>query len=184
MSTLQAELGNIATQTAAAGGGGTLVATPTPVTTAEGQAPESGGEATSLPPPETTEEPTSEPEATVVVYTATPGIPKNYTIQGGEFPFCIARRFDVDVGELLSLNGLSTNSLVPVGFSLKIPQTGNGFNGQRALRKHPTDYTVVSGDTIYSVACLFGSADPAAIIQANNLKKPYSLTPGKTIYIP
>jgi hypothetical protein len=38
MSTLQAELGNIATQTAAAGGGSVSVATPTPVTTAEEQA--------------------------------------------------------------------------------------------------------------------------------------------------
>jgi len=183
MSTLQAELGNIATQTAAAGGGGAPVITPTPVTTPGVQAPESG-EATVPPPPAATEEPTSEPEEPVVVFTATPGIPKNYTLEKGEFPFCIARRFDVDVGELLSLNGLGTNSIVPVGFTLKIPQTGNNFDGQRALRKHPTDYTVVSGDTIYSVACLFGDVDPSAIAQANSLKKPYNLNPGKTISIP
>ncbi len=37
---------------------------------------------------------------------------------------------------------------MPVGYNLKIPQTGNTFFGQRALLSHPTSYTVVAGDTI------------------------------------
>ncbi len=56
--------------------------------------------------------------------TLTPGIPKSYTLQKGEFPFCIARRFNVDPGELLNQNGLGTNSIVYAGLALKIPQTG------------------------------------------------------------
>jgi LysM repeat protein len=50
--------------------------------------------------------------------------PTSYTLQKGEFPFCIARRFDVNQSELLALNGLGLNSQVQPG-RLKIPQTGN-----------------------------------------------------------
>ena len=55
---------------------------------------------------------------------------------------------------------------------------------ERSLLDHPTQYTVVSGDTIYTVACAFGDVDPNAIIFANNLSEPYDLTPGQTIHIP
>jgi LysM repeat protein len=184
MSTLDAELGNIATQTAVAGGGAESAPT---------QAPPSGGEATDTTttetapetPPESTEPPPPPPTNTPVqVPTATPGVPESYQLQKGEFPFCIARRFNVNVAELLSLNGLTSNSLVPVGFTLQIPQTGNTFVGQRALLNHPTDYTVAAGDTIYTIACKFGDVDPMAIAQANGLSAPYNLSAGQSIYIP
>lgn len=177
MATLQSELSNIATQTAAAGGP-TLVI-PTLIS----------GEATSTPAPsEVVATPTIEvptPTATpVVVFTATPGIPTTYQLQKGEFPFCIARRFNVNQYELLNLNGLTLNSKPEVGFTLKIPQTGNPFSGQRALRAHPTTHTVSAGETIYSIACLYGDVDPNAIAQANGLSAPYALTAGQTLYIP
>jgi len=181
MGTLQAELGNIATQTAAAGGGATPQATQPPVSGTESSpavTPETSPQVTEPPP---TEAPTSPP---AIVPTPTPGLPTTYQLQKGEFPFCIARRFNLNVSELLSLNGLGLNTVVPVGFTLKIPQTGNKFSGERALKAHPTSYTVQSGDTIYSIACEFGDVDPNAIILANNLSKPYALTPGTTIQIP
>ena len=55
---------------------------------------------------------------------------------------------------------------------MRIPQNGSGFPGDRTLRAHPTTYTVQSGDTIYSIACLFGDVDPEAIAFVNNLTKP------------
>ena len=113
-----------------------------------------------------------------------PSLPNSYSLHKGEFPFCIARRFDVDESDLLSLNGLGVNSLVSVGYTMKIPQTGNGFNGQRALEDHPDTYTVSSGDTIYSVACLYGDVYPEAIAQANDLAKPYNLRDGTKLHIP
>ncbi|MBN2550725.1 MAG: LysM peptidoglycan-binding domain-containing protein [Anaerolineales bacterium] len=129
--------------------------------------------------------PTQAPEElpVIVVPTATPGLPATYTLQKGEFPFCIARRFNVDPGELLRLNGISGN-LYSAGMVLKIPQTGRAFPGSRALRSHPTTYTVGSGETIFSIACLFGDVDPNAIAFANNLTPPYKLTAGQTIQIP
>jgi LysM repeat protein len=112
--------------------------------------------------------------------------PASYTLQSGEFPYCIARRFNVDPDELLSLSGLSSaqaNSLSS-GTVLKIPQSG-AFPGSRALAAHPTNYTVVSSDeTIYGVACKFGDIDPAAIASANGISASAGLTAGQQLQIP
>jgi LysM repeat protein len=124
-------------------------------------------------------------QAVKVVPTATPGRPATYTIHTGEFPFCLARRFNVDAGQLLNLNGLGVQSMVSPGTVIKIPQSGAWSNGARALIAHPTKYTVRSGDTIYAIACRFGDVDPNAIIAANGLKGPsYALTAGNVIDIP
>ena len=112
------------------------------------------------------------------------GRPANYTLQQGEFPYCIARRFNVNPEELLSLNGLYDGSLYMPGTMLQIPQTGS-FPGPRALRSHPATYTVASSDeTFYSIACLFGDVDPASIAQANGLSLGSLLTIGQAIKIP
>jgi LysM repeat protein len=187
MGTLEAELGNIATQTAAAGGGEVVVATPSEPSS-PGGTPEGGGP-TQAPQPEATQAPQPEqPGQTkpnkVPEWKPTPGLPQTYTLQKFEFPFCIARRFNLNQNELLSINGLGLNSVVPVGFTLKIPQTGNHFAGERSLQKHPTTYTVVAGDTIYKIACQFGSVDPNGIIAVNKLKSPYTLDPGQKLAIP
>lgn len=129
-----------------------------------------------------TPEPTA--TATLIAYpTPTPGRPETYTIKSGEFPYCIARRFNVDISTLLSLNGLGLNSSTSIGQKLKIPQNST-FSGDRSLKPHPTSYTVKSGDTIGSIACSFGDADPNTIFAANGLKAGAKLTVGQTLYIP
>ncbi len=120
----------------------------------------------------------------IAVPSATPGRPATYTLHQGEFPFCIARRFNVDAGNLLSINGLTMNSHPAAGTVLTIPQSGAWSSGPRALLSHPTTYIVNGGDTIYSIACTFGDVDPNAIIAANGLQKPYTLTSGQTLNIP
>jgi LysM repeat protein len=110
--------------------------------------------------------------------------PASYTLQRGEFPYCIARRFDVNPDELLSLNGLTEGNIYYPNLTLRIPQSGS-FPGTRALRNHPASYTVPSStDTIYGVACLFGDVDPAAIAQANNISVGTALTAGQQLNIP
>jgi LysM repeat protein len=112
------------------------------------------------------------------------GRPATYTLQAGEFPYCIARRFNVNPDELLSLNGLYDGNFFAAGTTLKIPQSGS-FPGDRALRPHPTTYTVTSSDeTMYSIACLFGNVDPSQIAQANGLALSSPLTIGQAIKIP
>ena len=114
----------------------------------------------------------------------TPGLPTTYTIRENEFLFCIARRFNVDVAEFLAINGLGMDYYAQVGDRLTIPQSGKPFNGQRALKAHPADYTVVAGDTIGKVACYFGDVDPAAIYAANGLEEGAKLQPGQVLQIP
>lgn len=109
--------------------------------------------------------------------------PTTYTLQEGEFPYCIARRYNVDPDELLTQSGLGYGDLYAPGTVLRIPQSGS-FPGPRALRTHPATYSVLSGDTIYIVACTFGDVDPLAIASENGLASPYTLTPGTTIRIP
>jgi len=65
-------------------------------------------------------------------------IPATYTLQDGEYVFCIARRFDVNVSELLELNNLAPDTLVGPGLELQIPQTGDPFEGERRKQDHPT----------------------------------------------
>lgn len=111
--------------------------------------------------------------------------PASYTLQKGEFPYCIARRFNLNPDELLSLNGLSDGQTYYPGLTLKIPQTGNPFPAERALHAHPTTYTVSSSDqTVYGVACIYGDIDPAAIAAANGISVGATLTAGQQLTIP
>ena len=115
---------------------------------------------------------------------ATPGIPTSHTLRAGEFPFCIARRFDVNQYELLALNGLGLNSTTYVGMTLKIPQTGNHFDGKVALKDHPANYTVKAGETLEIIACKFGNISPDLIALQNGLEAPYTLATGQKLVIP
>ncbi|HZW04386.1 MAG TPA: LysM peptidoglycan-binding domain-containing protein [Anaerolineaceae bacterium] len=115
----------------------------------------------------------------------TPGVPASYTLNKGEHVYCLARRFNVHPGDLLSANGLNANSVLNPGTSLKIPQNSAWpTDSARSLMNHPTSYTVKAGDTVYTVACAFGDADPNGIIAANSLQTPYELTAGQTLQIP
>ena len=109
--------------------------------------------------------------------------PATYTLQEGEFVYCLARRFDVDPAQILSLNGLSEATTIYAGTVLKIPQSGS-FPGARALRTHPTTYTASAGQSLYGVACEFGDVSPDAIATANGLSVGTTLTSGQTLSIP
>lgn len=127
---------------------------------------------------------TSEPAAANTPYPAsTPGKPASYTLLHGEFPYCIARRFNVNPVDLLSMNGLNMNSLPATGTKLNIPTSGT-FPGERALKAHPTTYTVRAGETIGMVACYFGDVDPNIIYSANGITAGTALTTGQVLQIP
>jgi LysM repeat protein len=119
----------------------------------------------------------------VIVPTATPGRPSTYTLMPGEFPYCIARRFNVNPDDLLSMNGFSQGQILQPGLQLNIPQTGS-FPGTRALHPHPSTYTVSVDDTIYGIACYFGDVDPTSIAAANGISLTTPLTTGRTLNIP
>lgn len=121
------------------------------------------------------------PLANIPSPTAGPA-PQTYTVQKGEFPYCLARRFNVNINNLLSQNNIGGS--VDPGQTLKIPQDGSPFGGARALLPHPTTYTVNAGDTIYTIACAFGDVDPVYLAQVNNIAAPYALTAGQVLQVP
>ncbi len=140
-------------------------------------------------PPQPTEPPpapvaTNTPRPVIQVPSATPGRPSTYTIQAGDTFYCIARRFNLDVSDFLSLNGLGTNSLAQIGQVVKIPQSGTWDSGDRALKAHPAEYTVVAGDTLNRIACRYGDVDPSAILAANGFSSASDIKAGNTINIP
>ncbi len=129
---------------------------------------------------------TAPPEPTKEAPPAIPtlNVPANYTLQPGEFPYCIARRFDINPDQLLAANNMGKASQSYPGQTLVIPQNAKPFPGKRALVAHPAKYTVKAGDTIYTIACTFGDVSPEAIIAANSLAKPYTLQAGQVLQIP
>ncbi|MCL4529085.1 MAG: LysM peptidoglycan-binding domain-containing protein [Chloroflexi bacterium] len=128
--------------------------------------------------------PTVTPRTTVVVPTVPVGRPATYTLQSGEFPYCIARRFNLNPDDLLSINGITDGGIFYPGRTLTIPQSGS-WPGDRALHSHPDTYTVSSSNiTIYGVACYYGDVFPEAIAQANNLPLSTTLSVGQRLTIP
>lgn len=134
---------------------------------------------------------TTEPTAVAIIVTITPAspysveptvfavptlrVPVSYTLKEFESPYCIARRFNLDIGELLSTNRLTSKSRPPAGTTLYTPGTGHRWSsGDRALLPHPSTYTVKAGDTLSKVACLYGDVSPEALIVRNNLQNPIS----------
>ena len=116
-------------------------------------------------------------------------IPAEYVLHQGEFPYCLARRFDIHPDDLLRANGIDAcRSYFAPGTRLRIPQNARPFpdGAVRSLRPHPTTYTVRgSGETLYSIACLFGDVWPEDIAQANGLPlNDEPLAPGTVLHIP
>ena len=154
--------------------------------------------------PEATEESLTDPSATVseaVEPTSTPdpaaeteeteelevyeyAIPDSYTLHEGEFIFCLARRFNILPDDLKTYNGYESGTLLYPGDTLQIPSDSRAFVGDRALQYHPSNYTVVFGDTLYSISCLYGDVDPRSIASANDLDVDQVLTPGTVLQIP
>ena len=176
-------------QTTVANGG--TPATPQPVVVGTVITPQAGTvvvPTVGMPSTPTNAVPTTHAATTSVPIITTPvpaGVrPATYTLQNGEFPYCIARRFNVDPDALLSASRLTSPDLYYPGLTLTIPQSG-AFPGGRMLASHPTTYNVLSGDeTVFSVACKFGDIDPATIASANGISVSAKLTAGQQIKIP
>ncbi len=111
-------------------------------------------------------------------------VPETYALKKGEFPWCLARRFDIDAVTLLNANGLSTTGKYAPGLKLTIPQNAPKFQGQRARAAHPASYTVQSGDSFYSIACQYGDVWPIEIAAYNDMQLDANLTSGMTLQIP
>ena len=105
---------------------------------------------TAIPPtPIPSATPTNLPTPTLLPLTR----PTSWTIHGGETVFCIARRFDLDPDEILSMNGLNAYSMLHIGDVLQLPQSGSWTSGDRKILDHPDTWDVTPGETVYGIAC-------------------------------
>jgi hypothetical protein len=111
-------------------------------------------------------------------------LPDVYFLHQGEFPFCLARRFDIDPGQLMCVNGFCDRQVFYPGQGVIIPENPLPFPGRRALHLHPATYMVCPGDTIYKIACFFGDVDPIYLAQFNGMTPPYRLHAGQILNIP
>ena len=114
------------------------------------------------------------------------GVPSSYTLQEGEWPYCLARRFDIEADSLLTANGLTEDQAaeLSVGTILNIPAGAPPYGGQRSLRSHPTSYTASGIDSFYSIACQFGDVWPEHIADANGQELDYKPSAGEQLHIP
>lgn len=111
-------------------------------------------------------------------------VPDSYTLHYGEFIFCLARRFNILPDDIKTYNGYESGTLLYPGDTILLPPNGRPFVGNRALQYHPDTYTVSYGETVYSIACLYGDVDPRAIAAANDIDLGQQLTPGTVLQIP
>jgi LysM repeat protein len=124
--------------------------------------------------------------------------PKSYTVLSGEWVYSIARKFGVDPQDIIDLNGLVAPYALTPGQTLKIPgDCPSGTTPVAVATVTPggptvtpggtiaagTVYYVQAGEWVYSIARKFG-IDPQAIIDANNLVAPYTLSVGQKLIIP
>jgi LysM repeat protein len=140
------------------------------------------------------------PHATTAATTAaaTTCGPTSYTVLSGEWVYSIARKFGVDPQEIIDLNGLVAPYALTPGQTLKLPgDCPSGTTPVVVATVTPggptitpggtvvagTVYYVQAGEWVYSIARKFG-VDPQAIIDANNLVAPYTLSVGQKLIIP
>jgi LysM repeat protein len=143
---------------------------------------------------------TGTPKATTGTTSAAPTTcgPTTYTVLQGEWVYSIARKFYVDPQAIIDLNGLVAPYALTPGQTLKIPgdcpagatpvviatvTPGGPTITPGGTVVAGTVYYVQAGEWVYSIARKFG-VDPQAIIDANNLVAPYTLSVGQKLIIP
>ena len=103
-----------------------------------------------------------------------------YTVQRGDSLWKIAEEYDVTVQEIIDLNGL-TNTILSIGQTLLIPvKNTNPDDGDN--EPTPNTYTVVAGDSLYSIAKKFNTS-VNELKRLNNLSSNL-LTIGQVLKVP
>ena len=87
------------------------------------------------------------------------------------------------------MNGITyeNEALIGTGKNLILPQNSHWLSdryGERVSAPHPAQHPVVAGETLYSIACVYGDVTPEEIAVQNGLTSADQVVPGMTLSIP
>jgi LysM repeat protein len=112
-----------------------------------------------------------------------PHLPDTYTVKKGDTLSSVAERFNFPTTLLLTLNGLSWNSILHEGQIVKLTTAPTKQKGMAPARSTDETYTVAAGDTLSSVAERFGLSI-TAVAEANGLTPTDQVFSGESLVIP
>ena len=133
--------------------------------------------------------------------------PEDYTVKSGDTIYAIAWRYELDPEEFAAWNGISASKFIKPGQRLHTRKPYNFDTSRRTERasevayapktsvesdssgKHPVTFSsnqkwvkARKGDSLYSLSKRSG-VTVERLAQLNQLKKPYTIQPGQTIFL-
>ena len=99
---------------------------------------------------------------------------KTYTVQQGDTPLGVAKRFNISIDELYRFNTMTSDGPFTPGMRLEIPEKGQASR---------SEYTVKSGDSIASVSDYYGVSQDE-LRRLNHIGRNGELKAGENIRIP
>lgn len=123
------------------------------------------------------------PLAHSVISTTRPDIPATYTVQLGDSPSSIADRFGIPTPAVLTLNGLSWNTVLHEGQVLKLTAEPTKKRQSSPARVATAGYIVQYGDSISTIADRLGISTEA-LLGLNNLAPNAAIYPGQYLQVP
>ncbi len=110
----------------------------------------------------------------------TPNVtPSTYTVVAGDTLWSISQKFGITTASLKSANNLTSDTL-QIGQTLTIPKSTTGTAPTPTVT--PNTYTVVAGDTLWSISQKFGIT--TASLKSANILTSDTLQIGQTLIIP
>ena len=118
--------------------------------------------------------------------------PDDYTVKSGDTVYSIAWRYELDAEEFAAWNGIRSSKFIKPGQRLHTRKPANFDSDRKSKLERSIAYAPVSpdqkwvkaekGDTLYGLSRRYDvSVDRLA--QLNQLKKPYVIKPGQTIFL-
>ena len=129
--------------------------------------------------------------------------PEDYTVKSGDTIYSIAWRYELDADDFAAWNGISTSKFIKPGQRLHTRKPANfdserrkqveqsvAYAPQPAAGQEKTESNQVykkwvkaeKGDTLYGISKQYG-VSVERLAQLNQLKKPYVIKPGQTIFL-
>ena len=118
-----------------------------------------------------------------VVKTVAPHVPDTYQVRAGDTITSVSDHFGIPTPLLLSLNGLSWNSILHEGQVVRLTATPSKQRGMAPPRVSSNQYEVEPGDSLQSIAERLGMS-VQALASANDLDPLGEVAPGDVLTLP